>query len=320
MGYASLRLVREALAGGQGLGSRLRRYTPPLLFLLALSAMLLAVARPSAVIMVPSQQDTIVLAIDVSGSMKAADIAPNRLVASQQAAKTFIADVPRKMKVGIVSFASAAAVVQAPTTNKEDLHNAIDRFQVQRGTATGSAIVIALAMLFPDHGITIDALTQKPSAGKPAPFGIPGAMNKPPAEWTPVPPGSNGAAAIVLITDGQRTIGPDPIEAAKFAAERGVRIYTVGIGTTKGEVLGFEGWSMRVRLDEDTLKKISEQTLGEYFQASDANELRKVYELLQTRLVFERKQTEVSALFAAGAALLAMLAAGLSLLWFNRVL
>ena len=122
-----------------------------------------------------------------------------------------------------------------------------------------------------------------------------------------------------MLTDGQRTTGPDPLEAAKMAAERGVRVYTVGVGTTAGETIGFEGWSMRVRLDEETLKQVSTMTVAEYFHAATADDLMKVYEALSSKLVVERKETEVTALLAAVAALLVMLGAGLSIAWFGRV-
>jgi Ca-activated chloride channel family protein len=137
--------------------------------------------------------------------------------------------------------------------------------------------------------------------------------------FTPVPPGSYNSAAVIMLTDGQRTTGPDPLDAAKMAADRGIRVYTVGIGTTSGEVIGFEGWSMRVRLDEETLKNISVLTHGEYFYAGTAEDLKKVYESLSSRMVVERKETELSAFFAGFGALLAMLAAGLSVWWFGRV-
>ncbi len=135
-----------------------------------------------------------------------------------------------------------------------------------------------------------------------------------------MPPGSYGSAAIILLTDGQTTTGPDPIEAAQMAADRGVRVYTVGVGTKAGETIGAEGWSMRVRLDEDALRGIAEITRGEYFFAGDAAELQKIYQSLNTKLFFEQKETEITALFAAAAALFALASAGLSLLWFGRVL
>ena len=135
-----------------------------------------------------------------------------------------------------------------------------------------------------------------------------------------MPPGSYTSAAIILLTDGQTTTGPDPIESARMAAERGVRVFTVGIGTQKGEIIGAEGWSMRVRLDEESLKQIANVTQGEYFYAGTATDLKKVYENLNSKLVFEQKETEITALFAAAAAVLALLSALLSVLWFNRIL
>jgi Ca-activated chloride channel family protein len=136
----------------------------------------------------------------------------------------------------------------------------------------------------------------------------------------PVPPGSYSSALIILLTDGQRTTGPDSVAAARLAADRGVRVYTVGVGTVEGEVIGFEGWSMHVRLDEDTLKTIADVTRGEYFYAGNAADLKKVYQTLNSKLVLEKQKTEITALFAAAAALLVVAAALLSLLWFNRIL
>jgi Ca-activated chloride channel homolog len=279
--------------------------------------MLLAAARPVAVVTLPSNQQTIILAMDVSGSMRATDVQPNRLVAAQNAAKSFLSELPRHVKVGIVAFAGSAQVAQLPTVNREDLVTAIDRFQLQRATATGNAIVISLATLFPDAGIDLQSL--QGGRERQRGFAI-DAEKKEKKEFTPVAPGSYTSAAIIMLTDGQRTTGVDPLEAAKLAADRGVRVYTVGIGTVDGETIGFEGWSMRVRLDEETLKAIANKTSAEYFYAGTANDLKKVYETLSSRLTVEKKETEVSALFALAAATLALLSAGLSLLWFNRIL
>ncbi|MBK5206026.1 MAG: VWA domain-containing protein, partial [Polaromonas sp.] len=251
-------------------------------------------------------------------------VEPNRLVASQNAAKAFLADLPRSVRVGIVAFAGTASVVQAPTLSREDLVAAIDKFQLQRATAIGNAIIVSLAELFPDagidlesmqygrerqHGISLDEALKQGKDGKEAG-----------KEFTPVAPGSYTSAAIILLTDGQRTTGVDSLDAAKVAADRGVRVYTVGVGTVAGETIGFEGWSMRVRLDEETLKGIARTTQAEYFYAGSATDLNKVYETLSSRLTVEKKETEISALLALLAALLALVSAGLSLLWFNRIL
>ena len=314
--YASLSIVREAMGTSQSL----KRHLPPAFFLLALVALILAAARPMAVISLPSQQETIILAMDVSGSMRATDVQPNRLVAAQNAAKSFIADLPRNVRVGIVAFAGTAQVVQPATLSREDLVVAIDKFQLQRATAIGSAIVVSLAELFPDAGIDVGAMTY----GRERPRGIAldkaGSEKDAKKEFVPVAPGSYTSAAIILLTDGQRTTGVDTLEAAKMAADRGVRVYTVGVGTVDGETIGFEGWSMRVRLDEETLKAVATRTQAEYFYAGTAENLKKVYETLSSRLTVVKKETEVSALLALAGAFLALLSAGLSLAWFNRIL
>ena len=307
---ASVALVKQALGTGPGW----RRHVPPLLLLLALAVLLLASARPTARIKLPSVQETIILAMDVSGSMRATDVQPNRLVASQEAAKAFVAGLPRSVRIGVVSFAGTAAIVQPPTFSREDVVAAIDRFQLQRGTAIGSGLVLSLASLFPDDGIDLSQIT-----GQKAMLPAPG-EKKDKKPFVPVEPGSYSSAAIILLTDGQRTTGPDPMEAAKMAAERGVKVYTVGVGTKNGEIIGFEGWSMRVRLDEDTLKNIANATRANYFYAGTADDLKQVYQGLSSRLVVETKETEITGFLALFGALLAIVAAGLSVWWFGRVL
>ena len=308
--FSSLSIIKQAAAGQ----AAWRRHVPPALFLIALAAMLFAASRPMAVISLPSNQKTIILAMDVSGSMRATDIQPTRFVAAQVAAKKFLEALPREVKVGIVAFAGSAQVAQYPTVNREDLVQAIDRFQMQRATATGNAIVISLATIFPDAGITLEQMGAPRLAARP--------INEPPKEvkeHTPVPPGSYNSAAIIMLTDGQRTTGVDPLEAAKMAADRGVRVYTVGIGTVDGETIGFEGWSMRVRLDETTLKAVANKTAADYFYAGSATDLTKVYEKLSSRISTETKETEISGLLALLAAILAVISASLSVLWFNRI-
>ena len=314
--YASLSIVREAMGKGPGW----RRHVPPVLLLFAFAAMLLASARPIASIALPSQEQTIILAMDVSGSMRAEDVEPNRLVASQNAAKAFLAELPRHVKVGIVAFAGTAQVVQPVTLSREDLVAAIDKFQLQRATAIGSAIVVSLAELFPEHRINLGDMTYSRNSDPFAPKGR--SLDQPKADETPfkpVAPGSYSSAAVILLTDGQRTTGVETEEAAQMAADRGVRVYTVGVGTVEGEIIGFEGWSMRVRLDEESLKDVASTTQGEYFYAGTAENLKQVYESLSTRLTVEKKETEIAGLLALLASLLVMVSASLSLLWFNRV-
>lgn len=312
--YASLSLVREAVGRGPGW----RRHVPPLLFLSALTLMLAAVARPTAVVTLPSQHDLVVLAIDVSRSMLAEDVKPSRIVAAQEAARTFVNEQPINTRIAVVAFAGAAALVQSPTNVKSDILSAIDRFQLQRATAIGNAIVVSLATIFPDAGIDVANMGARSAAGS-----LDGPTEMPPSapeNFKPVAPGSYGSAAIILLTDGQTTTGVDPVEAAKMAADRGVKVFTVGVGTPDGEILRTEGWSMRVRLDEESLKSIASITQGEYYYAGTALDLKRIYQTLNAKLVFETKETEITALFSAAAAALAVLAAMLSIIWFNRVL
>jgi Ca-activated chloride channel homolog len=313
--YANMALVKQAL----GQQSQWRRHLPPSLFLLALAALLVSLGRPAALVTLPTQHETVVMAMDVSGSMRAKDVEPSRIVASQNAAKSFVSEQPSSTRVGLVTFAATASLVQPPTRSKEDLVAAIDRFQLQRGTAVGSGILVSLKTLFPEMDIDVRGFGARSGGAKAksAPLGAAAEEGKEAPK--PVPPGSYKAGVIILLTDGQTTTGADPLEAAKEAANRGVRVYTVGFGTANGEIIGAEGWSMRVRLDEESLKQIANITHGEYFYASNAVDLKKVYETLNSRLVFEKKETEVTALFAAFGALLAAIAAALSLLWFNRL-
>lgn len=306
--FASLALVRPALDDGR----RLRRHLPALLLLLAMVAAALALSRPNAVITLPSEQRTIILAIDVSLSMSAPDVPPDRLSAAQAAAREFIRAQPADVRIGVVSFAGTASVVQAPTANREDLLNAIDRLQLARHTAIGSGIIVALAALFPQEQFDPDPTMT--SSSKLAQDAIRQDANPPPA----VEPGSNGSSAIILLTDGRRTSGPEPVDAARMAAERGIRVFTVGFGTAEGATVNNEGWSVFMRFDEATLRAIADLTQARYFHAATAAELQQIYQDLNARFVLERKATELTALFAAAAAVLGIVAAVAALLRTNR--
>jgi len=313
--YASVGIVKQAMGPRQ----RFRRHIPPLLFLVSLVAMVFAMASPTALITLPSSQQTVILAIDGSLSMGARDVDPNRLTAAQIAAKSFIEDHPRDVRIGIVSFGATASLVQPPTQNREELLAAIDRFQLQRGTATGSALYVALQTLFPDAGIDLESLVFNGGLSRDGARGR--SLDSPKApkkEFKPMAPGSYTSGVIILLSDGRRTTGPDPLDAARLAAEHGVRVYTVGFGTAEGGQIGFERWSIYVRLDEETLKSIADITRGEYFYAGTAADLRKVYQNLNARLVLEKKDTEISFLFTAVAAAFLLAASALSVLWFNR--
>ncbi|HXL71611.1 MAG TPA: VWA domain-containing protein, partial [Rhizomicrobium sp.] len=305
------------------------------LMLLALTLLLIAVARPTAVVSLPSTRATVILAMDVSGSMRATDVTPSRVEAAQAAAKQYIKSQPKDVVIGIVAFAATAFLVQSPTVDHTALFNAIDHFELQRGTAVGSGILTALSSIFPREDFPIANYYSGGFGNGSGGFGFGGGdrFNRfggraigdrgpggPPKKHVPVEPGSYKNAVIILLTDGQTNAGYDPVEAARIASEYGVKVYTVGFGTTRGNVVGFGGFSMRAQLDEDALKKIADMTRGRYFHAATADDLKAVYGVLSKQLVMETQQMEISSFFAAAAAIVMLLAAGLSLAWFSRVI
>jgi Ca-activated chloride channel family protein len=264
----------------------------------------------------PWARTTIILAMDISLSMRVSDVKPTRLVAAQEAAKLFLQDLPRKIEVGLVTFAGSSQVAQTATLDRPALVSAIDGFQMQTGTAVGSAIVSSLIELFPDHGINLEELT---FGIKPRGRSLDDKDKPPPKQITPVAPGSYDAAAIILLSDGRRTTGVDTLEAAKMAADRGVRIYVIGLGSVNDAAAMPEGMPIYLQLDEPTLREVARMTGGEYHHAGTAEALRSVYENLGSRVQVQSRETEVSALLALVSAALALAAGFLSLVWFRRV-
>lgn len=313
--YSSLALVRAALPQP----AQWRRHLPFAIFLSALSALVVAMARPVSIVSVPTGQTTIMLTIDVSRSMCATDIPPNRLLAAEAAALSFIQSQRPNTQIGIVAFAGFAELVQPPTTDQELLQDAIESLLTARRTAIGSGILKAL-----------DTIAE--FDGSVAPTTRPNSTIKP----TPVPKGAYAPAIIVVLTDGVSNAGPHPIEAAHQAADRGVRVYTIGFGTASGSAFapncglqnndfngqfgggggsGLGGGGFRRGIDEVTLKEVSDLTGGEYYSAMSASELQTVFENLPTNLITKHETTEVSVAFTAIGACLAALAVGLALLW-----
>jgi Ca-activated chloride channel family protein len=314
--YPSLNIIRQALGANNGW----RRHTPPALLWLALCASIIGAARPTAEVTLPADYMTLVLAVDVSRSMLAEDVEPNRIRAAQATVKEFLSELPHDIRVGIVSFAGTAQVVQQVTDEREALVASIDRFQLQRGTATGSGLLLALSTLLPNSGVDLQAAIYGEEFGRWG--GAPLANRKPSAPTTlappPVPPGSYTNGAIILLSDGRRTNGPDPLAAAKQAAQRGVRVYTVAFGTPNGFIPGWEGSSFYARVDEQALQAIAKITEGEFFRAGNSQDLKEVYRHLSSKFSLERRDTEISALFGALSLTLTMLALCLSLVWFKR--
>jgi Ca-activated chloride channel homolog len=298
--YASLSLVKEALGRGPGR----RRHIPPALFIASLAVMLFALARPATSVTLPSNEGTVILTMDVSGSMRAEDMKPNRLAAAKAAARAFVEKQPQGVKVGVVSFSDNAFVVQAPTSDKQAVIGAINRLTTQRGTAIGSALLTSLDAIFEDAN---------------AEGGANGSTAEPTPTPTPLPQGVYEPAIVVLLTDGESNRGPRPMEVVDRLAARGIRVYTIGVGSVQGTVLSTQGRSMRVRLDEEVLKRIAEATNGAYYNASTEKDLKAIYDNLSTHLVFRKQQTEVTAIFTGVAVALSLIGGMLSLLWFNRL-
>lgn len=307
--FASVAMVRQAVGKGPGI----RRHIPAAFFLLALAGMIVALARPQATVTVPRNTGTVMLVIDVSGSMQATDVRPNRMEATKEAANLFVSRQPSGVKIGVVSFSDFGALVQPPTRDKELVQKAIDRLRPQRGTNIGGGLQTAL-----------DALYEGSDAPRPTvvPSGSAGPIARPTPVPTPNPAAADAKAppaSIVLVSDGESNVGPPAVEVAQEAQRAGVKVYTVGIGTKEGVNLNIQGRRVFTRLDEDTLRSIADTTGGRYLNAQNESELRAVYDELAREREFEKEKTEITFGFTAGALVLSMVGGLLSLLWFNRL-
>jgi len=297
--FGSLGLVQGT--GGKTAGNR--RHVPALLFLTGITVMFIALARPQAVVGVPRIESTVLLVFDVSGSMAATDIAPTRMEAAKAAAREFVQRQPDSVKIGVVAFSDSGLAVQAPTNDQEAILAAIDRLSPERGTSLANGILASLAVVIPVSQPLEDM------DGSPTPI----------PTLTPVPRGTFVNAVIVLLSDGENTVSPDPLAAAQEAANRGVRIYTIGIGSAAGATLEIDGFMVFTQLDEPMLQAISQLTRGKYFNAQNEQDLRKVYQELDPQLVIKTENMEVTSILA-GVSLSFLLIGGLlSLLWFGRI-
>jgi Ca-activated chloride channel family protein len=328
--YSSLALVREALPHQ----SRWRQHLPFALFLLALSSLIIAVSRPVTIVSVPAGQTVVLLTIDVSRSMCSTDIQPSRIEAAEAAALSFIQRQQATTQIGIVAFSGYAEVIQPPTNDTEALQAAIESLATGRRTAIGGGLLKAL-----------DAIAEIDPAVAPSTT-----SNSRGPQPTPVPRGAFAPDIIVLLTDGVSNTGPQPLDAAQQAADRGVRVYTIGFGTADGssfppcgsQFMGrepgdnqgfgggrqfggggggqfgggqFGGGGFRRGIDEATLKQVADMTGGTYYPAESAGELNNVFQNLPTYLITRHETSEISVVFTAIGALLAALAITLSLLW-----
>lgn len=301
--YGSLGLVQQV--GGRPVGRR--RHVPPALFLVGLALLGVALARPQTVLSMPRLEGLVILAFDVSGSMAADDMKPTRMEAAKEAAREFVRRQPSTVRIGVVSFSESGFSVQVPTNDQAAILGAINRLTPTRGTSLANGISMSLnAIASANSG---DPTTRYYTNVTPMPTATP----------TPVAAGTFTPATIVLLTDGENTVPPNPLEAARKAAERGVRIHTIGIGSPTGVTLNVEGFSVHSRLDEATLQQIAELTEGAYYNAQQEQDLRAIYENLGTQLVVKPQKTEVTAILAGVSLLFFLLGAGFSLLWFSRL-
>lgn len=282
-----------------------RRHVPPVFYLIALTIMIVTLARPEAVVGVPRIEGTVILAFDISGSMAADDMEPMRLEAAKAAAEDFVRRQPRTVQIGVVAFSDTGLAIQQPTYTQDEVLAAIHRLSPSRGTSLGNGMLISLNTIETQG----EQITNFYSNQTPVPTPTP----------SPVPPGTYTASTIVLLTDGENTNEPDPLEVARSAADRGVRIYTIGIGSTAGTTLNIEGFNVFTRLDEALLQQIAVLTGGSYFNAQSREELIAIYENLSREFVIRPEPMEITP-FLAGIGIMSLLIGGtLSMLWFGRV-
>ena len=295
-----LGLAQGTTARSQGV----RRHVPPALYLLGLTILVVALARPQATVSIPRVEGTVILVFDVSGSMAADDMQPTRMEAAKAVVRTFVERQPSTVQIGVVAFSDSGFATLAPTEDRAAILQALDRLSPERGTALAHGILAALnaAAAGTEQGLE----------------GVGGAGGEARPTPTPVAPGTYAPTVMVLLSDGENNLRPDPLEAAQMAADRGIRIYTVGIGSAAGARLEVEGFTVQTRLDEAKLQGIAERTGGAYFNATNEAELRSIYDNLDPQLVIRSESIEITSLFAGAGLLLWLSGAACALLWFRR--
>jgi Ca-activated chloride channel family protein len=310
--YSSLGLVQGAMGRGPGI----RRHIPPALFLVGLTILMIALARPQTVISLPKVEGTVILAFDVSGSMAADDMKPTRMEVAKAAAREFVQRQPRSVQVGVVAFSDSGFAVQAPTNDQDAILASINRLTPERGTSLAHGILASLNTIAADTGQAL----QIDSSLTPAPLPTVATPSAPEGPiGTPAPEEAYTSATIVLLTDGENNESPDPLTAAQAAAERGVRIYTVGIGSAAGTTLHVNGFTVHTQLDEAMLQQISQLTDGAYYNAENEQDLHTIYENLAPQLVIKPEKTEVTSIFAGASIFVLLIGGTFSLLWFSRL-
>ena len=298
--YSSLGLVQNQKSRSIGF----RRHIPTIVLLAGLSTLMVTSARPQTLVSLPRIEGTVILAFDVSGSMAATDLQPTRMEAAKAAAREFVKKQPPSVVIGTVAFSDSGFSVQPPTNDKDAVLASIDRLSPQRGTSVANGILVSLKAIETNNQSTHFYTNLTPT---------------PEASPTPVAPRQHGSAVIVLLSDGENNERPDPIAAAQAAADRGVRVYTVGLGSTGGTTLHVNGFTVHTQLDEVSLQQIAQITGGTYYNATSAQDLTKIYGGLDPELVIRPEKIEVTSIFAGASAAVLMLGGLLSLFWFSRL-
>jgi Ca-activated chloride channel homolog len=294
-----------------GAATSRKRHVPFAIFLLGITALLVASARPQTTRIIPNREGTVILAFDVSNSMRADDLKPTRIAAAQAAAKKFVTKQPKNIKIGIVAFGESALAAQAPSLDRKVVTEAIDRLHPAGATAIGQGIFTSLNMIS-GKPITLDPNAARANNGADK-TGESGAFAN-------AQIGYFSNAAIVLLSDGEDKSELKASEVAKLASVGGVKIYPIGIGTAEGSIIKLDGFEISTKLEEDTLKEIAKITNGTYYSAADADSLSKVYSSIDLQWKREPRQTEVTGILAAISSALLVIGAALSLKWFGRVI
>ena len=275
-----------------------RRHIPPIILLIAAIVLAVASARPQVSVPLPRLEGTIMLVMDVSSSMAAEDVLPSRLEVAKLTAKALIEERPAGALIGVIAFSRGGLVVQPPTSNTEALNASIDRLIPDHGTSLGGGIRASLNFLLQERRAGSASQSGDDAEGEPQ--------------------SSTDASLIVLVTDGENTDPPDPVEAAQLAIERGVRVHTVGVGTTDGAVVQVEGFNLFTQLNEPMLQEIALQSEGTYFSLDNVDDIPIVYEDLNKEFVVEARQIEITSILGGFGALLLLVAGAISLFWFGR--
>lgn len=298
--YGSLGFVRQA----SGSGPSLRRHIPALLFFVGLLTLLFSLSRPETVVSVPKVEGTVILAFDVSGSMSAEDMSPTRMEAAKAVAKDFVLRQPPTVQIGVVAFSDDGFSVQAPTNDSAAILSAIDRLTPERGTSLANGILASLKAIA-EYNAPEDVFDAQVGQPTPTP--------------TPYPEGKFSSATIVLLTDGENNVFPDPLEAALAAKNQGVRIHTIGVGSPEGVVLEVNGFTVFTQLDEATLQQIAQLTSGQYYNAQTEEDLQTIYQKIEPQLVIKQEKTEITSILSGMSILILLLGGTLSMLWFSRI-